>query len=145
MANSSPPSRDQATVAHRCVEPAAGLDEEAIARGAGVELWDRASIRTGWAALLGSRRARTEVSVFAAPARAADFVGPSSTSPRGVFRDEDVAYASRIWHDGGVAELHVWPIGTLGWKHVPDIPMITAAAGQQPTAGAMPQVNRRRS
>lgn len=28
-----------------------------------------------------------------------------------VFRDEDVAYATAIWADGGDAELHVWPGG----------------------------------
>jgi acetyl esterase/lipase len=26
-----------------------------------------------------------------------------------VFRDENVAYASQIWADGGRCELHVWP------------------------------------
>jgi acetyl esterase/lipase len=28
-----------------------------------------------------------------------------------VFRDENVAYASQIWADGGDCELHVWPGG----------------------------------
>jgi acetyl esterase/lipase len=32
-----------------------------------------------------------------------------------VFRDEDVAYASRIWADGGSCELHVWPGGYHGF------------------------------
>ena len=32
-----------------------------------------------------------------------------------MFRDEDVAYASQIWADGGVAELHVWPGGFHGF------------------------------
>ena len=32
-----------------------------------------------------------------------------------VFRDEAVAYASQIWADGGVAELHVWPGGFHGF------------------------------
>ena len=31
------------------------------------------------------------------------------------FRDEDIAYASRIWAAGGVAELHVWPGGFHGY------------------------------
>ena len=31
------------------------------------------------------------------------------------FRDEDVAYATRIWQAGGVAELHVWPGGFHGF------------------------------
>lgn len=32
-----------------------------------------------------------------------------------VFRDEDVAYAARIWEQGGIAELHVWPGGFHGF------------------------------
>ncbi len=31
------------------------------------------------------------------------------------FRDEDVAYASRIWQAGGHAEPHVWPGGFHGF------------------------------
>jgi acetyl esterase/lipase len=31
------------------------------------------------------------------------------------FRDEDVAYATRIWQAGGQAELHVWPGGFHGF------------------------------
>ena len=31
------------------------------------------------------------------------------------FRDEDVAYATRIWQAGGAAELHVWPGGFHGF------------------------------
>jgi acetyl esterase/lipase len=34
-----------------------------------------------------------------------------------VFRDEAVAYASRIWACGGVAELHVWPGGFHGFEN----------------------------
>lgn len=32
-----------------------------------------------------------------------------------MFRDEDVAYAVRIWEQGGIAELHVWPGGFHGF------------------------------
>ena len=35
----------------------------------------------------------------------------ASIVEREVFRDEDVAYATAIWADGGDAELHVWPGG----------------------------------
>ena len=28
-----------------------------------------------------------------------------------MFRDEDVAYATQMWADGGDCELHVWPGG----------------------------------
>jgi acetyl esterase/lipase len=32
-----------------------------------------------------------------------------------VFRDEDVAFATRIWASGGQAELHVWAGGFHGF------------------------------
>ena len=35
-----------------------------------------------------------------------------------VFRDEVVAYASRLWAAGGSAELHVWPGGFHGFQNV---------------------------
>ena len=57
--------------------------------------------------------------MYAAPSRAEDlsglpptFIGVGSAE---VFRDEDVAYASRIWAAGGIAELHVWPGGFHGF------------------------------
>jgi acetyl esterase/lipase len=75
-------------------------------------VWDRTANRTGWSALLGSRRAGSNVSPYAAPARCADCsrlpatyldVGSAET-----FREETVAYAAAIWRAGGTAELHVW-------------------------------------
>ncbi|WP_169251068.1 alpha/beta hydrolase [Brevibacterium sp. 'Marine'] len=85
----------------------------------GEGVWDRTSNFTGWDALLGSRRGTDDVSIYAAPARATDLSGlPPAYIDVGtaeVFRDEDVAYASQIWNDGGVAELHVWPGGFHGF------------------------------
>ncbi|GAA3207784.1 alpha/beta hydrolase [Microbacterium terregens] len=85
----------------------------------GVGVWDRTSNFTGWNALLGDRRGTDDVSIYAAPARAADLSGLPPTfidvGSAEVFRDEDVAYASRIWAAGGVAELHVWPGGFHGF------------------------------
>lgn len=86
---------------------------------AGVGIWDRTANETGWTALLGDRRGGPDVSPYAAPARAEDLtnlppafldVGSAET-----FRDEVVAYASRLWQAGGVAELHVWPGGFHGF------------------------------
>ena len=78
-----------------------------------VGVWDRASNDTGWDALLGDRRGTDDVSVYAAPARARDLSRlPSTFIDAGsveVFRDEVVDYALRIWKQGGIAELHVWP------------------------------------
>lgn len=85
----------------------------------GVGVWDRTSNLMGWEALLGDRRGTDDVSVYAAPARAQDlsalpptFIDVGSAE---AFRDEDVAYASRIWACGGAAELHVWPGGFHGF------------------------------
>ena len=76
---------------------------------------------TGWTALLGDRRGRGDVAASAAPACADDLAGlpPAflSVGSAEVFRDETVAYASRIWASGGVAELHVWPGGFHGFEN----------------------------
>lgn len=81
----------------------------------GIGVWDRTSNNTGWNAYLGERRASGDVSIYAAPARATDLSNLPPTfievGSADVFRDEDVAYASKIWADGGIAELHVWPGG----------------------------------
>ncbi|MBB6405097.1 alpha/beta hydrolase [Arthrobacter sp. AZCC_0090] len=86
----------------------------------GVGLWDRESNVTAWNALLGDRRGTHEVSIYAAPARATYLSGLPPTyidvASAEVFRDENVAFASQIWADGGVAELHVWPGGTHGFE-----------------------------
>jgi acetyl esterase/lipase len=81
----------------------------------GIGVWDRGSNDMGWDAYLGDRRKTDQVSIYAAPARATDLTNlPPAFIDVGtaeVFRDEDVAYASAIWAQGGVAELHVWPGG----------------------------------
>ncbi|MFC4057603.1 alpha/beta hydrolase [Planomonospora corallina] len=86
---------------------------------AGLGVWDRTANETGWTALLGEARGGPDVSPYAAPARAADLSGlPPAFIDVGsaeTFRDEDVAYASRIWQAGGSAELHVWPGGFHGF------------------------------
>ncbi|MDT0475067.1 alpha/beta hydrolase [Streptomyces griseoviridis] len=86
---------------------------------AGLGVWDRTANETGWTALLGDRRGGPDVSPYAAAARAEDLSGlPPAFLDVGsaeTFRDEVVAYASRIWQAGGVAELHVWPGGFHGF------------------------------
>lgn len=76
----------------------------------------RAANSFGWEALLGTA---TAVSPYASPALAADLGGlpPSfiDTGSAELFRDEDAAFASRIWAAGGAAELHVWPGGFHGF------------------------------
>ncbi len=81
----------------------------------GVGVWDRGSNVTGWSALLGDRYGTDDVSIYAAPARATDLSGlPPAYIDAGsaeVFRDEDVAYATKIWEAGGRAELHIFAGG----------------------------------
>ncbi|MDP5226148.1 MULTISPECIES: alpha/beta hydrolase [Arthrobacter] len=85
----------------------------------GVGIWDRGSNITGWTALLGDRRGGPEVSIYAAPARATDLTGLPSTyldcGSAEVFRDETVAYATKLWEAGVQAELHVWAGGFHGF------------------------------
>jgi acetyl esterase/lipase len=86
---------------------------------AGLGIWDRTANRTGWGALLGDAAGGPDVSPYAAPGRAQDLSGlPPAFIDVGsaeTFRDEDVAFATRIWQAGGVAELHVWPGGFHGF------------------------------
>jgi acetyl esterase/lipase len=60
-----------------------------------------------------TRRGTKDCSIYEAPARATDLsrlpptkIDVGSTER---FRDEDVAYASKMWEHGGQVELHVWP------------------------------------
>jgi acetyl esterase/lipase len=103
---------------------------------AGRGVWDRAANEVGWTALLGDARGGPGVSPYAAPARAADLSGlPPAFIDVGsaeTFRDEDVAYASRIWQAGGSAELHVWPGGYHGFAAmVPGAALSRAATAAQ--------------
>jgi acetyl esterase/lipase len=68
--------------------------------------------------VLGDLRAE-RVPGHVSPAVADDLSGlPTTYVDAGsaeVFRDEDVAYATRIWAAGGQAELHVWAGGFHGF------------------------------
>ncbi len=76
-------------------------------------VWTYGDNATGWGALLGDRFGTDDVSPYAAPARAKDLSGLPRTfidvGSVDVFRDEDVAYATRLWAAGVSAELHVYP------------------------------------
>lgn len=81
----------------------------------GIGIWDRTSNETGWNFLLGDRRHSASITGYESPADANSLRGLPPTyievGSAEVFRDEDVAYATKIWNDGGSAELHVWPGG----------------------------------
>ncbi len=90
---------------------------------------------TGWTALLGGAAGAADrsVSPYAAPARAADLMGlpPAYIDVGGLdlFRDEDVAYATRLQQAGVPVELHVIP----GVPHAFDILVPESGAGRQVT------------
>ncbi|MBB4935346.1 acetyl esterase/lipase [Lipingzhangella halophila] len=105
---------------------------------AGLGIWDRGENEVGWTALLGAACGGPDVSPYAAPARATDLsnlppayidVGSAET-----FRDEDVAYATRIWQAGGIAELHVWPGGCHSFEAVAPHAAISVASQRARTA-----------
>jgi acetyl esterase/lipase len=105
---------------------------------AGLGIWDHAANEVGWTALLGQARGGPDVSPYAAPARATDLSGlPPAFIDVGsaeTFRDEDAAYATRIWQAGGAAELHVWPGGYHAFANaVPQAPLSRAAVTAQRT------------
>lgn len=108
----------------------------------GVGIADRQMTRFSWDAYLGQRRATDDVSVYAAPARASDLSALPCTyidcGSAEVFRDETVAYASRMWADGVDAELHVWPGAFHGFTS-----MMPQAAISRSAIGALADWTRR--
>ncbi|KAH7355087.1 alpha/beta hydrolase fold-3 domain-containing protein [Rhexocercosporidium sp. MPI-PUGE-AT-0058] len=65
-----------------------------------------------WDMVLPGTRGSKDVSIYVAPSRAEDLSGlpPTyiSVGAGDPFRDEDVAFASKLWEYGVSAELHVW-------------------------------------
>jgi acetyl esterase/lipase len=94
-------------------------DTASAIQQAGRVVWDRRANLTGWTALLGEARGGSDVSPYAAPARATDLTGLPPTlidvGSAETFRDEAVAYSSVIWRAGGQAELHVFAGGFHGY------------------------------
>jgi acetyl esterase/lipase len=104
----SPPIRGQ-------ILPCPMLDDRlqsvSCAQFDGQEPWDRTKNIAAWSIALGGKTGKA-VSPFWAPARAHDLSGlPSTYLEAGdaeIFRDEVVAYASRLWAAGVSADLHIW-------------------------------------
>ena len=101
-------------------------------------VWDRTSNETGWTAMLGEARGGSDVSPYAAPARATDLRGlPPAYVEVGsvdVFRDEDIDYAARLLQAGVPTELHTWVGGFHGYDSsapTAEIPTATLAAAEQ--------------
>lgn len=98
----------------------------------GIGAWDRNNNDTAWDAILGPDRFGAQVSPYAVPARASDLSGlPPAYVEVGaaeVFRDEAIAYASRIWAAGGSAELHVWSGAYHGFSGASPDALVSRAA-----------------
>ncbi|MEV0564858.1 alpha/beta hydrolase [Dactylosporangium sp. NPDC050588] len=84
----------------------------------GPGVWTREMNEFGWRSVLGDLDPDA-VPGYVSPALADDLSGLPATyvdvGTAEVFRDEDVAYATRIWAAGGRAELHVWAGGWHGF------------------------------
>ncbi|WP_329157095.1 alpha/beta hydrolase [Streptomyces sp. NBC_01717] len=103
----------------------------------GPGVWTREMNAFGWRCVLGDFTDQ-EVPEYVSPALANDLSGlPTTyidTGSAEVFRDEDTDYATRIWADGGQAELHVWAGGFHGFDALYPQARISAAARQTRTA-----------
>jgi len=76
-------------------------------------LWNRAANRAAWNAYLEGKAGASDISEYAAPARATNLSGlPPAIVTVGdldLFVDEDIAYAQALLHAHIAAELHVYP------------------------------------
>jgi acetyl esterase/lipase len=75
--------------------------------------WSQQHNAFGWDSYLGKQSRGPDVSIYAAPGRAEDLSGlPETYLDAGsaeLFRDEVVAFASKLWASGVQSELHIWP------------------------------------
>jgi acetyl esterase/lipase len=87
--------------------------ETASSQLAGLQIWNRESNTFGWRSYLGDLYGTDDVPAYAAPARATDLSGlpPAYVCVGAVdgFRDEDIAYATRLSQADVPTELHVHP------------------------------------
>jgi len=89
----------------------------------GEYLWTAEQNKFGWKALLGGIEPGSDnVPIYAAPARAKSLEGlPPAFIPVGeldLFREENIAYAQRLWAAGVSTELHVVPGAFHGFDAV---------------------------
>jgi acetyl esterase/lipase len=108
-------ARDRAEypVAFQILEAAMLDDRQQTASSQAPEqaIWTPASTTFGWQSYLGDRYGQDDVPAYAAPGRCRDFTGlpPALVVVGGAdgFRDENIAYASRLAAAGVLTDLHV--------------------------------------
>ena len=76
------------------------------------QIWTYIDNETGWDAYLSGLTDRSDIPIYAAPARATDLSGlpPTyiDTGTLDIFHDEDIAYAKKMIADGVEVEGHIW-------------------------------------
>jgi acetyl esterase/lipase len=86
----------------------------------GLAVWSKESNTFGWRSYLGDLYGTNEIPYTAAPARCDDLskLPPAFVSVGTVdgFRDEDIAYATRLNQAGVPCELHVYPGACHGYQ-----------------------------
>ncbi len=84
-----------------------------------IGIYDRRENLLAWAAVLGDRVNTRQVDTYSAPGRATDLQGMPETfvaaAQYDVFRDEDIAFASRLMAAGVPVELHVYSHAFHAW------------------------------
>ncbi len=76
------------------------------------QFWTYVDNETGWDAYLSGLTDRSDVPIYASPARADDLSGlpPTyiDTGTLDIFHDEDIAYAKKMIADGVTVQAHIW-------------------------------------
>lgn len=103
------------------------LDDRQVtpsSRQDGLRIWSRESNEFGWRSYLGDLYGSDDVPPYAAPARTDDLSGlPPAFVAIGTadgFRDENIAYATRLNQAGVPAELHVYAGAPHGYQFARD-------------------------
>jgi triacylglycerol lipase len=99
---------------------------------AGEFIWNAEKNRFGWRCLLGMEPGGTDISPYAAPARATELAGLPPTyivvGALDLFIDEDIEYARRLVRAGVPVELHVYPGAYHGFHFEPKAQVTKTAA-----------------